>query len=490
MQVTISRQSAEAATAFVKKIRKVLIDVKIQKKLFLIITANIFAFVLIGILANYLLLEKFFLYKSKKEFITMSLKIQEYAKNNPKNIKQYITRYGKKENIRIILFNSDLGVDAVSYYQRNKNTNIPINKVKQLLKSKKNNDYVYKIYRQNRTSSSKIFFLYQTSNNKYILLTKSTKGVQESAAIANEFYLIIGFIVLAAGLSATAFFSNKLTKPIIQMNEVTKEMAKLHFEQKLPEKGTDEIAELAQNINHMSVQLHDSISMLELDLQRRKQLIRDLSHELKTPIAVIKGYADGLRYGIADDMDTTEKYCRIISEECSRMDRMVKDLLELSRLEQCALSPKLERIPLYEMAEKLSLKYSRDIEQKACTFSILGEKTVAATADKKLLERIIDNLLGNAVKYADAHGQISVMLDESQTETTFAVFNTGTAIPESQSDNIWNVFFKLDESRKRERDGHGIGLAIVKSAVELHHGTVFVQNQKNGVIFGCSFPKI
>lgn len=428
------------------------------------------------------------MYKSKQEFIAVSQKMQKKIESTQENIEQYITQYGKKRNVRIAIFDSDINIQAISYYQREKKENIPIKKIKELIKEKKNSKYICAIYQQKKSSSSKMFFLSET-NGGYILFTKNTKGVRESAEIANEFYLIIGSAVLAAGLLITAVFSKKLSNSIIQMSNVTKKMAELHFEETLPEKGKDEIAELAHNINHMSEKLHDSITMLEKELQSRKQLIRDLSHELKTPIAVVKGYADGLRYGVAEDSISKEKYCKIISSECDRMDKMVKELLELSKLEQVTTALKIETIPLYETISALSVKYTKNIEQKACQFSILGEKSVIVMADKKLLERIIDNLLGNAVKYVNTHGKIEILITESQTETTFSVFNTGTSIPEEHIDKVWNVFYKLDTSRKREQDSHGIGLSIVLSAVRLHHGTVFCQNQHDGVVFGCSLPK-
>lgn len=463
---------------------------KIQKKIFIVFTISILGFVSIGILANYLLLEKYYMYKSHKEFIEMSQQIQKKVKKNNTNIDKYITRYDKKKNTRIIILNSAFKVEEISYYQRSGNTNIPLKRIKKLSEEKKDNIYICKIYEQKKSSSAKMFFLTVMEDGRYLFFMKNTKKVHESARIANKFYLIIGGLVLIASLCTTAVLSKKITKPVIIINEVTKEMARLNFENKIPENGKDEISELAHSINHMSTQLHNCISLMEQDIDNRKQLIRDLSHELKTPIAVIKGYADGLRYGVADNPDAINKYCGIIADECDNIDKMVKGMLELSQLEQVAVSLKIETIKVYDIITKLSLKYTNMLEQKKCKFIISCEKTTEVTADQKLFERIIDNLFGNAVKYVTDNGKIQITVYETESETYFCIFNTSKPIPKDKIDKIWDAFYKIDNSRKRNNGSHGIGLAIVKAAVSLHHGTVFAENKTEGVVFGCTFPKI
>lgn len=314
------------------------------------------------------------MYKSHKEFIEMSQQIQKKVKKNNTNIDKYITRYDKKKNTRIIILNSAFKVEEISYYQRSGNTNIPLKRIKKLSEEKKDNIYICKIYEQKKSSSAKMFFLTVMEDGRYLFFMKNTKKVHESARIANEFYLIIGGLVLIASLCTTAVLSKKITKPVIIINEVTKEMARLNFENKIPENGKDEISELAHSINHMSTQLHNCISLMEQYIDNRKQLIRDLSHELKTPIAVIKGYADGLRYGVADNPDAINKYCGIIADECDNIDKMVKGMLELSQLEQVTVSPKIETIKVYDIITKLSLKYTNMLEQKNANSLFLVKK--------------------------------------------------------------------------------------------------------------------
>ena len=225
------------------------------------------------------------------------------------------------------------------------------------------------------------------------------------------------------------------------------------------------------------------------DVVLRKQLIRDLSHELKTPVAVIKGYAEGMCYGLAENEQERNQYCEIISRECDRIDQMVRDMLELSWLEQVAIVPRREKINVYPFAEQQLEKYQRRIEEKACSVELNGAVNDMICADQKLFERVFDNLVSNAVKYVNQQGIIEIRFIEKKQDAFFEVYNSGANIPEDQMDKIWNAFYKLDASRKRENGSHGIGLAIVKAILDLHGGSVFVKNEENGVRFGCIFPK-
>lgn len=462
---------------------------KIQKKTFLLFFACISLFVIAGILFNYLFLEKFYLYKTRQEFIVMSKEIQTKIETEEIDIEKYIVKTGKQENIRIVILDNDWTVEHMSYYQRKDNNNIPMSKIKKMEKKRKQQSYICEIFELKNDMASKIIFLGKTNSNHYLVLMKNTNGVRESVAIANQFYLFIGGIMLFISVFLTAFFSKKITNPIIKMCAITKEMEKLHFDNKIEVKTKDEVGELAESINHMAEQLQEDIYTMQQDIVRRKQLLRDVSHELKSPIAVIKGYSDGLQYGVADDRESREKYCHIISSECDRMDQMVKDLLELSKLEKIAIDLTKKNIALYPFIMQLEEVYSKKIQEKGCRVTIHCSSSAMVDADERMLDRIFTNLFGNAVKYVKNQGEIIVSVTEQEQGTLVDIFNTGENIPNDDIAKVWDVFYKVDKSRKREQDGHGIGLAIVKTAVELHQGTVFLENREEGVSFGFFLPK-
>lgn len=458
---------------------------KIQKKFFIIVLILISIFIFMGIIINYLLLESFYLYKTEKNFISMSEDIKQGIEKKKENQRQYLIKYGKEQKIRIVILNKNLEMEETSYYHREDNSNIPFGKIKKMLKEQGDSSYICKVFEKKNKLYSKIICISCCKNGDRLVLMKNTNNVRESVIIANEFYLIVGMIMFVIALIVTAIFSKKITIPIIRMRDVTAEMANLKFEQKIKIKGNDEIKELAESINQMSEKLQNSVNYMQQDIIRRKQLVRDLSHELKTPIAVIKGYADGLQYGIAEDKASREKYCGVIAEECDKMDHMVKELLELSKLEQVMIKTKIEPIKIYIFLEEILRKYEIALEQKKCNFLLKCDKNVIVKADRFLLERIMENLIANALKYVEYEGRIVIMVEEFTQKVKISVFNSGEKIAKEEFEKIWDVFYKIDKSRKEQKSGgHGIGLAIVKSAVELMGGNVFAENKENGVIFG------
>lgn len=457
---------------------------KIRKKTFMLVFACIAICILSGIVCNHLFLEKYYLYKTEKEFVSASQAIQKQLEEESGDIDAYIGKAADENDSRIILFDKNWNIVAVSYYQREDSSNIPLKKIQKMEKERENRTYICEIFDMKKDSYSKIIFLSETKQEQYLVLMRNTNGMRESAAIANEFYLLIGGLLLLAGAIAAILFSGKITVPILEICEIASEVSEFRFEHKIAEKGTDEISKLAHSINVMSDKLENSIHALNEDILQRKQLVRDISHELKSPIAVIQGYADGLIYGVAEDEIKRERYCQVIVSECERMDEMVKDLLELSKLEQIAVQTDLEKIELYPFLHTLVQKYEKTIDEKKCDLLIFCDAAMSVTSDKKLLERVMVNLLNNAVNYVEESGKVMVEVIDEKEQIEVSVFNSGSHIEDEDMDKIWNVFYKADQARSRRKGGHGIGLAIVKTIVELMNGTVFVQNQDDGVKFG------
>jgi signal transduction histidine kinase len=181
------------------------------------------------------------------------------------------------------------------------------------------------------------------------------KGISESVAIANQFYIVAGLIIILLGGLFIIIFSKRITEPIVEMSNVAESIANLDFEKRVSSDSRDEIGSLGRSINRICEKLSASMNSLQQDVERRKQLVRNISHELKTPIGVIKGYAEGLKYGVVEDKDKTSKYCTIIATESDRMDRMVRELLNLSVLESGMFQIKIHRFNLEEFFPRNSL---------------------------------------------------------------------------------------------------------------------------------------
>ena len=324
------------------------------------------------------------------------------------------------------------------------------------------------------------------SGGRYLVLNKGIKGIEDSANIANRFYLIVGAGLVLLGGGVTMLFSSVITKPIVEMSRVTARIAELDFSERVRVETKDELGTLGDSINEISEKLSRSIERLKRDIARRKRLVRDLSHELKTPIAVIKGYAEGLQFGVAQDAEQTARYCAVISAECDRMDAQIQQLLELSKLENEQMKPAPRMISVRGLFDSLSERFAREAGQKNIRLSFDAPEAIRAFADEAMIGRAVENFLTNALRYTPESGEIRVRAEAEAGKTRICVYNSGSRLTAEQLERIWDVFYTGGNGDRAS--GHGVGLAIVKSIAALHGGSVSAENREDGVEFYLQLP--
>ena len=267
--------------------------------------------------------------------------------------------------------------------------------------------------------------------------------------------------------------------------------------QNTPAAGEDEIGELGQNFNIMSGKLEKSISelksanlQLQKDIEERVQIdemrtefLSNVSHELKTPIALIQGYAEGLKDNISDDAESREFYCDVIIDESAKMNKMVKQLLTLNQLESGNDQLALERFDLAELIRGVLQASHILIGQKEARILFEQREPVPVWGDEFKIEEVVTNYLTNALNHLEGEKVIEIKCEEEDGIVTTTVFNTGKPIPEEDLDKIWDKFYKVDKARTREYGGSGIGLSIVKAIMDSHQQKCWARNYKNGVAF-------
>ena len=215
----------------------------------------------------------------------------------------------------------------------------------------------------------------------------------------------------------------------------------------------------------------------------RKEFVANVSHELKTPIALIQGYAEGLQEGMAEDKESRDYYCEVIVDEAGKMNKMVKQLLTLSALESGNERTVMERFDLVELIEGVISASKILLEQNEITIKFESKEPVYVWADEFKIEEVVTNYLSNAIHHASGEKIIVIRIKHEEGQTRVSVFNTGTPIPEEELPNLWNKFYKVDKARTREYGGSGIGLSIVKAIIEGHGQKCGVENWDNGVEF-------
>ena len=278
-------------------------------------------------------------------------------------------------------------------------------------------------------------------------------------------------------------------------------MARLDFSKKYNLADTDdEINELGKNINTMSDKLESTIKQLRdnnLELEKdieekskidemRKQFISDVSHELKTPIALIQGYAEGLVENVNSDDESRKFYAEVILDESNKMDTLVKQLLELMKLEYGKREFNNEDFNIVELINEVIRKCKVMIEEKNIKIEFDSSKQVMVNADDFYIEQVVTNYFTNAIKHANnvnGEKKISIKIEEKENKVRVSVFNTGNNIPEEHLNKIWGRFYKEDSSRNRNDGGTGIGLALVKAIMNNYKNDYGVINRENGVEF-------
>ena len=334
-------------------------------------------------------------------------------------------------------------------------------------------------------------------NNNVFLIRLPMAGISDSIQISNMFYLYTGMIVVAVSILAIWFLSQRLTKPLEELTDISIRMSNLDFNAKYESGGEDEIGVLGQNFNKMSKELEQTISELKTannELQKdiekkeriddmRKEFLSNVSHELKTPIALIQGYAEGLKECINDEAESRDFYCEVIIDEAAKMNNMVKKLLTLNQLEFGNDQISMECFDLTELVRGVVNSAQLLADQKDAQILFVQDTSVYVWGDEFKIEEVVTNYVSNAINHIDGERKIEIKMQRREGHIRLSVFNTGKPIPEEDIDKIWIKFYKVDKARTREYGGSGIGLSIVKAIMESMNQKFGVKNYENGVEF-------
>ena len=337
----------------------------------------------------------------------------------------------------------------------------------------------------------------QLDDNVNFLIRSPVESIRESVTLSNRFLIYVGIGTLIICIGLVWYFSRRITKPIQELAELSDHMANLDFEAKYTSGGNNEIGELGDNFNRMSQKLEKAISelkqannSLQQDIeqkekmeQMRTEFMGNVSHELKTPIALIQGYAEGLKEGVNDDPESRDFYCDVIMDEAGKMNRMVKNLMTLNQLEFGNDKVEFERFNLTELIG--GVLQSMDIlsQQKDVKLIFREENPVYVWGDEFKIEQVVRNYVSNAYNHVNEEKIIEVKILQEDGLAKVTVFNTGKPIPEEDVPRIWDKFYKVDKAHTREYGGNGIGLSIVKAIMESMHQKYGVKNYDNGVEF-------
>ena len=427
------------------------------------------------------------------------------------SVSNIILDYSNKHNITIALVDS---MTNKAIYSSQREGDMFLDRIQEGFIGNKNikkKDILYKsdnytiiLHNTPKNSSFIEGFGYCSDNQTIVIMSTPVAGLKESVNISNKFLIYVAIIGFIITVIITFLITKMITSPILQLAEISNKMGKLDFTARYEGKRSDEIQTLGQNMNYMSDRLKKAISklqeaneVLKEDIKRkeaidemRKDFIANVSHELKTPIALIQGYAEGLNEGLCEDEESRKYYTEVIMDESEKMNKMVKQLLTLSSLESGNSILHKENFNMTSLTEGVLSSISILIGEKNVKVDFDTSKDIFLYADEFKIEEVVTNYISNAIHHVNDNGTIKIDVSEDERNVYFSVYNTGNKIPEKDLSNVWEKFFKVDKAHSRSYGGSGIGLSIVKAIVEAHGGAVKVVNKSDGVEFGFKIPRM
>lgn len=481
----------------------------IQVKLFFTLCISIIIIIIFLIVINNIILETFFLYNKKNILKNAYEQINKiyssnYSQTQTENL---LNKIEINNNYEILIKNSEGTIYTSekkflsNFEQMAKKASVYTKKDKDILELREN--LIIRTIKEDKTSIGYLFLAAELDNGNELYIRTSISSIRESVEISNRFLYTMAFFVIVISAIIVSFVSRKFTKPIVELNDIAKKMSNLDFSTKYQETDTgDEINNLGKSINIMSDKLEKTIntlrnsnSELERDIEEkskidemRKSFISDVSHELKTPIALIQGYSEGLIENVNKDEESRRFYAEVIHDEAEKMDKLVKQLLELMNLEYGKYDFNNKEFNIVELEREVLRKLDVMIQDKQIKVKFDETQTIKVFADDFYIEQVITNLVTNAIKHAkEINGENFIQIENeinSENNTVLVkVFNTGENIKEEDSSRLWNKFYRGDKSRNREDGSTGIGLSIVKAIMSNYNKDYGFKNKALGVEF-------
>jgi two-component system, OmpR family, sensor histidine kinase SaeS len=309
-------------------------------------------------------------------------------------------------------------------------------------------------------------------------------------------FVWISTITFAVGLLSVLLhflMIRPLEKSMRLIVEESKKIALGNYQAQVPVVGPVEFKKMANQFNEMSTHLEESFNRLRDSEVSRRELIANVSHDLRTPLASIQSYVEALQDGVVEDKDTYQKYLATIQTESIRLGHLINDLFELSRLDAGIEEYKPESYPLEDLIVEKLKSFALQFDQKKLQVSVnmLDDSPVVKIMPFKI-KRVFANLLENAIRYAPEESQIEITVLSNQDHfVEVSIADQGEGIDEKEQSQLYERFYRTDKSRNRHSGGAGLGLAIAKSMVELHGGSVGVESVKGqGSRFWFTLPKV
>ncbi|MEA0563453.1 sensor histidine kinase [Lysinibacillus irui] len=463
---------------------------KITYKLFLITSLILFSFAILIYLAIYFFLPTFYeKYKTNELQIGLQELLEKSQHLTLQEAKSLLDRYANKNNAMLYI-QSENGTIVYPFYLVT-DENVIIQKSRNIMSAEPEDSY---------SIVQEIRF----NDGTYDLHVQATlQPIDEASKVLLLFLPYISLIVIIIGIGSAYLSSRFLTRPILYINQGAQKMANLDFSEKIEVRSTDELGELSNSLNNMSINLQQTMfdlqkanHQLKSDIEKereietkRREFFATVAHELKTPLTVIKGYVEGMLYNIGPYQDR-DKYLKENHQIIERMEKIVREILSVSKLEPTTLKPTFEAINLSELIFSITKSLDFFAIQKNIQIIQDIESNLFVSTDRNLLEKACKNIIHNAIMYSPSGEKVHIQLTKNpqQSNILFQVINTGVQINDEDIQQIFQPFYRVEKSRNRNTGGSGLGLFIVKQIFEALSISYTMNNLEQNVMFSATIP--
>ncbi len=465
----------------------------IRAKFFLELGA-ILAACLIGIaFVNSQLLESVYLWNIERNFSS----IAKQTENAGNDYFAFLSETEFSQNVSIDLYDQN-----DNYLYEGKTTFLSGNKINVISRKNNKDGSYFNVVCAEGSQTQYILYGKSFRNGYHIEITTEINPIQENASLGTAVTTVIAVLALLLALVFIYDYSRRFTKPLIEMNNIMEKIAGLDFSSKTDIERNDEIGTLAKNINTVSDSLSSALSelrekneQLEADIEKERQLERlrqdfvsAASHELKTPIAIIRGYAEGLTLNLEEENPTVNEYCSIIINEADKMNTLVINMLEQSLYSTGTKSPEKTSFSVNEYIEDFLKTASPIFKEKGIAVKYIPQE-FKVLADLKQMTTVLSNIVLNACSHAKNEKEIHIFCEDIGDEIKVNVFNTGSAVDDKDKDGIFTSFYRADKAHSRKEGRFGLGLSIVKSICDNHGCNCGFKNEEKGVTFYYTLKK-
>lgn len=459
----------------------------IRAKFFLEVGA-IIAACLIGIaFVNSQLLERVYMWNIEHTFES----IADEAYKSGDNYFPILSEYERTQNVSIDFYD-----ETDNYLYEAKSSYLSGNKINVISRKTNDDGSYFNVVCAEGSTTQYILYGKSFENNYHIEISTEINPIQENASLATTVTTVITVLALGLALVFIFDYSRRFTKPLIQMNDVMQKIAVLDFSAKTDIDRDDEIGTLANNINTVSDSLDKALTelreknlQLQEDIEKERQLERmrqdfvsSASHELKTPIAIIRGYAEGLKMNLDEGDGGSAEYCDIIIRESDKMNELVINMLEQSLYASGTKAPEKDSFSVKEMIEEFLKSAEPIFKEKGIAVNYKVDDALVF-GDRKQLTTVLSNIVLNAVSHAAGEKRIDITTRREDGLLKVVVFNTGSFIADKDKDGIFTSFYRADKAHSRKEGRFGLGLSIVKSIVTNHGCDCGFENKNDGVAF-------